>query len=245
MGAPMLELSNVLWRVNGQRIVEDITLKVRAGELTVMIGPSGAGKTTLLRLAVGLIAPSSGFCRNGFSNTAMVFQEPRLLPWANALDNVALPLEADHIGKSERREKAAQWLARLGFEPRDFVKRPLQLSGGMRARVAIARAFVTMPDFVIMDEPYAALDLGLRRDLQGLTRHLAGETGAAVLFVTHDLPEAVRLADRIVVIAGRPGRITAELANRPVEALAEVWTAAAALSYRPELRPVLDGLNAE
>jgi len=238
----MLDLSGVSWRIGGHAIVENINFRLLRGELTVLIGPSGSGKTSLLRLAAGLIAPSAGHCTNRFTRSTMVFQEPRLLPWVSALDNVALVLRANAGGERQPQARAADWLARLGFSPCDFTKRPPQLSGGMRARVAIARAFVADPDLVMMDEPFAALDLGLRRDLQTLTRKLADETGAAVLFVTHDLPEAVRLANRILVLAGRPGRLTAELENTPVEPLAEVWQAAAALAGRPELRPVLDGL---
>lgn len=239
----MLELCGVTWRIGDHVIVDDVHLKIPGGELTVMIGPSGSGKTSLLRIAAGLIEPTAGRCTSGFRHTAMVFQESRLLPWANAIDNVALVLEADGIARRHRYEQAAEILLQLGLAPCDFAKRPPQLSGGMRARVAIARAFVTNPDLVMMDEPFAALDLGLRRDLQALTRQLAERTGAAVLFVTHDLPEAVRLADRIVVLAGRPGRLTAQMANTPVKPLADVWNAAAALAQRSEIHPVLDGLS--
>lgn len=238
----MLEIAHASWQAGGHAVIEDIHLRITSGELTVLIGPSGSGKTSLLRLAAGLIAPTTGHCSNRFARSTMVFQETRLLSWASALDNVSLVLETRSLGKRQKREKAAQWLSRLGLSAQDFAKRPAQLSGGMRARVAIARAFVGDPDFVMMDEPFAALDLGLRRDLQSLTRNLADETGAAVLFVTHDLPEAVRLADRILVMDGRPGRLTAEVANTPVENLAAIWQGAAQLAGRAEIRPVLDGL---
>lgn len=236
----MLELSAVSCRINGTMIIENIDLQVHRGVLTVMLGPSGAGKTTLLRIAAGIIAPTTGTCINGFARTAMVFQEPRLLPWANAIDNIALALERSGEKRSLRRARAALWLEKLGFAPADYFKRPPQLSGGMRARVAIARAFSIAPDLVLMDEPFAALDLGLRRDLQALTRTLAIDTGSAILFVTHDLPEAVRLADSIIVLSGRPGRLTAHIPNTPVESLADVWNAAATLSRRPEIAPILD-----
>jgi NitT/TauT family transport system ATP-binding protein len=238
----MLELSHAAWGIDGTTIVAAIDLTVAKGELTVVIGPSGTGKSTLLRLAAGLIGPTKGICRNTFCRTAMVFQEPRLLPWASAADNIALVLETDGLDRKTRMEKAAEWLMRLGFSPEDILKRPSALSGGMRARVAIARAFVTNPDLVLLDEPFAALDLGLRRDLQGLTRKLADETGAAVLFVTHDLPEAVRLADRIVVMAGKPGTVTASLPNTPVDHLTDVWLAAATLSRAHAIAPIIEGL---
>ena len=138
---------------------------------------------------------------------------------------------------------ATDWLRRLGFDDADMEKHPRQLSGGMRARVAIARAFAISPDLVLMDEPFASLDLALRRNLQLEVRRLARKQGAAVLFVTHDLTEAVSIADRIVVLAGRPARVTADFPQTPPENLPAVWEAAAALSRRPELVPVVAGID--
>jgi NitT/TauT family transport system ATP-binding protein len=240
----MLTFTDVAWGAKDRTMVAGISLGVGKGELAVLLGPSGTGKTTLLRLAAGLIAPQSGTVDNRSARTVMVFQEPRLMPWATALDNVALALESDKVlDRAERRGLAGRWLRRLGFAEDDLAKHPAELSGGMQARVAIARAFVVAPDLVLMDEPFAALDFGLRRDLQLLVRDLVAETGAGVLFVTHDLTETVSLADRILVIAGRPGRIVATLAHRPVADLAAIWTAAAELSRRAELAPVLAGLS--
>lgn len=238
----MLEFSDVSWSAGGGRILGGVDLTIRAGELVALIGPSGVGKSTMLRLAAGVIAPTGGGVINGARRTAMVFQEPRLLPWESALDNVGLVLACDGLDRAAARIEAAKWLLRLGFARDDLDKRPARLSGGMKARVAVARAFVVDPDLVLLDEPFAALDLGLRRDLQALTRALVEETGVGALFVTHDLTEAVRLADRIVVLSGRPARIAADMTQSPVVALPEVWRAAAALSHRAELAPVLRGL---
>lgn len=164
------------------------------------------------------------------------------MPWATALANVTLVLE--RIEPARRGEVAARWLRHLGFDDADMKKHPRQLSGGMRARVAVARAFATGADLILMDEPFVSLDLGLRRNLQVEVRRLAVETGVAVLFVTHDLTEAVSLADRIVVLAGRPAQVVADLRQTPPERISEVWEAAATLSVRPELASVVAGLGA-
>lgn len=237
----MLRLDHVAWWADGPVIVDKLCLSVPPGELVVMLGASGVGKTTALRLAAGLLQPREGKVTNGFSRTAMVFQEPRLMPWATARDNVTLVLE--RLPHARRDEVAGGWLKRLGFDDADMEKHPQQLSGGMRARVAIARAFAIGPELVLMDEPFSSLDLALRRSLQLEVRRLAREEGVAVLFVTHDLTEAVSIADRIVVLAGRPAKVTAELPQTPPDGLPAVWEAAAALSRRPELASVVAGFD--
>jgi NitT/TauT family transport system ATP-binding protein len=231
----MLTFEGVAWGVDGHAIVADVDLSVGRGELVALLGPSGAGKTTLLRLAAGLIAPDRGRVSNDGGRTAMIFQEPRLLPWESALDNAALPLSAEGLPRAAARERARRWLSRLGLGEVDLAKRPAQLSGGMQARVAIARAFAVEPDLVLLDEPFAALDPARRQALQGILRDLVVGTKVAALFVTHDPSEAVRLADRIVVLSGTPGRIAATLANRPADQPAEIWGRVAELARRPEL----------
>jgi NitT/TauT family transport system ATP-binding protein len=237
----MLSFSRVAFDIAGVRLIREFDLTVSPHEIVVMVGPSGVGKTTVLRLAAGLERPAAGNLTNSFTRTCVVFQEPRLLPWANARDNVALAAERGGLARTQRRDRAERWLRRLGFDRSDMAKHPLQLSGGMQARVAIARALVTEPDFVLMDEPFAALDLPRRRDLQALTRSLCKEAGAAVLFVTHDLAEAVSLADRIVVMTGSPARITTEWPQRPSVSDADIWSAVADLSRRPEFAAVFGG----
>ena len=241
----MLSFSKVIFDISGTRLMEDFDLVISPQEIVVIIGPSGIGKPTVLRLAAGLEPPTAGSVTNSFVRTTVVFQEHRLLPWASARDNVAVALEGHAFSRTQCRDQAERWLQRLGFEPSDMAKHPLQLSGGMQARVAIARAFATKPDLVLMDEPFAALDLARRRDLQVLTRSLCSETGVSVLFVTHDLAEAVSLADRIVVMAGLPARITAEWPQSPKLSASDTWSAVADLSQRPEFATVFGGLPAD
>ena len=236
----MLALNNLALRFGEAEILAGIDLRVRAGELVVLLGPSGCGKTSLLRIAAGAVAPTAGRVENGFRRMAMVFQDPRLLPWADARDNAAFGLKAAGVGRAERRDRAGAMLMRLGFAAGDLRKRPAQLSGGMLQRVAIARAFALSPDLVLMDEPFSALDVGLRHDLQALLRAEVEGAGAAVLFVTHDVTEAVRLADRIVVFSPRPARVVADLPQTPmVASIGAAYEASAALLRRPEVAAAL------
>lgn len=231
----MLAFENVSYDVGAGPILADVDLSVSRGELVVLLGPSGVGKTTILRLAAGFLRPNRGRVANEGLRTAMVFQEPHLLPWESALDNAALPLEANGRSRREARGAARHWLLRLGFGRDDLDKRPAELSGGMQARVAIARAFVVAPDVVLLDEPFAALDPARRRSLQGLLRDLVEESGVSALFVTHDPGEAVRLADRIAILTGRPARIVAEIAATPIADPVDAWAKVAELARRPEL----------
>ena len=238
----MLALDGLHLAFGGVAVLAGIDLAVRPGELVVLLGPSGCGKTSLLRLAAGVEAPGAGGVANGFARTAMVFQDPRLMPWADACDNAAFGLKALGMARAERRAAAEVILRRLGLSGRDLDKRPAQLSGGMQQRVAIARAFALRPDLVLMDEPFSALDVGRRADLQALLRAEVEGAGAAALFVTHDITEAVRLADRIVVLSPRPARVVADLTQRPVRpdaAAGAVFEAAAALLRRPEVAAAL------
>ncbi|MFG1346786.1 ATP-binding cassette domain-containing protein [Xanthobacter autotrophicus DSM 431] len=243
----MLVLDGLSLSFGGAPVLAGIDLAVRPGELVVILGRSGCGKTSLLRLAAGMVGADAGRVANGFSRTAMVFQEPRLLPWADARDNAAFALKAQGVRRGARRAAAEAILRRLGFADGDLSKRPAALSGGMQQRVAIARAFALKPDLVLMDEPFSALDVGLRHDLQSLLRAEVVGAGAAALFVTHDVTEAVRIADRIVVLSPRPARVVADLPQVPLAGASDpaaAYEAAAALLRHPEVERALGAPSA-
>jgi len=237
----MLSLTELCKNFGPQRIIAQIDLVVAPGEFVVVIGASGCGKTTLLRLAAGALSPTTGRVDNRFSRTASVFQEPRLLPWRTAIDNAAFGLKALGFDRRQRRAKAETILARLGLDAAELGKRPAALSGGMAQRVAFARALAVAPDLLLMDEPFGALDIGMRRSMQDLTRREAEKAGMAVLFVTHDISEALRLASRIIVLSPRPGRIVADIRHNPLSDPAEIFQAAASLLKKPEIEAALFG----
>jgi NitT/TauT family transport system ATP-binding protein len=206
---------------NGTRALAPIDLTLRDGELVSLIGPSGCGKSTLLKLIAGLSEPTDGrllWWRGGLERVgeagrklSFVFQDPTLMPWARVEANVRLPLDLAGMAKAPARERVDTALALVGLHD---VRRlyPRQLSGGMRMRVSIARALVTEPDLLLMDEPFGALDEFTRHKLDSDLVALWWQRALSVLFVTHSIYEAVFLSTRIVVMAARPGRIFGELA---------------------------------
>ena len=205
-------LDDVLVRYPGRAPLGPISLTIAPGEIVAVVGASGAGKSTLLRLLAGLEPPTEGAVRRTEGRTGFVFQSATLMPWADALANVALPLELAGVARPEARARAAEALNAVGLGDR-LDARPRQLSGGMAMRVALARALVTAPDLLLLDEPFAALDSVTRRRLiEDLHRLWAGRTPRpAIVFVTHDVEEAVYLADRAVVLDATSGRVAAEL----------------------------------
>jgi NitT/TauT family transport system ATP-binding protein len=193
--------------------LEDVSLSIAANEFITLVGPSGCGKSTLLRIVAGLILPTAGTASIGGvpvteprSETGIVFQAPTLLPWASVLENVLLPLRMMRKMDSGSTDKAAALLKLVGLTGFES-KSPLELSGGMQQRVAICRSLVHEPDILLMDEPFGALDALTREEMTMELLRIWGERPKTVLFVTHSITEAVVLADRVVVMSPRPGRI--------------------------------------
>ncbi|MFL6795948.1 MAG: ABC transporter ATP-binding protein [Xanthobacteraceae bacterium] len=207
---------NVELTLGGVRIYDRLSFDVRPGEFVSLLGPSGCGKSTALRLIGGLLPFESGRIlveglspARGWKRLAYVFQLPRLLPWMNALDNACFGLELREPGlaAAERRRRAAAQLDRVGLSA-DAHKMPAMLSGGERQRVAIARALALDPDIILMDEPFSALDPNTRVRLRQQLVELWGATRKTILFVTHDVDEALYLADRVIVLSSKPARVT-------------------------------------
>ncbi len=198
--ATPLELTRVGHAYFGRTVLDRIDLVVGASEVVALVGPSGCGKSTLVHIAAGVVEPLRGTVRRGYGCHAMVFQEPRLLPWATARDNIAYPLRIAGMRRAERSARAEIAAARASFDVADLDKYPVELSGGMRQRVAIARALSLEPDFIYFDEPFTALDVALKRRMQDLVIEASRASRFAALFVTHDLIEAARIAHRIVVL---------------------------------------------
>ncbi|MBS7790122.1 ABC transporter ATP-binding protein [Roseococcus sp. SDR] len=228
----------------GVTAVEGVSLDIAEGDFLALLGPSGCGKSTLLRMIAGLIEPSEGRLAWGADmagRIGFVFQEPTLMPWATALRNVALPLELAGTPRAEAERRAREALARVdltGFES----AWPRTLSGGMKMRVSIARALVTRPRLLLMDEPFAALDEITRHRLNEDLLRLWRDERFTTVFVTHSTFESVFLAERILVMSPRPGRIAAEL-HVPAEdrATPEFRTSS---SYAAHCRAVSHALSA-
>jgi NitT/TauT family transport system ATP-binding protein len=196
-----------------QEALRGIDLDIAPGEFVVLLGPSGCGKSTLLYLLAGLEDATSGqswffgdLIERPSPERSLIFQETSLFPWLSVWQNVSFGLSIRGLGVAERKEIARQALQRVGLTEA-FDKRPDELSGGMRQRVAVARALAMRPKVLLMDEPFAALDVQTRSKMQDFLGDVWSQSGASVLFVTHHIDEAVALADRVVVFTARPGRI--------------------------------------
>jgi NitT/TauT family transport system ATP-binding protein len=218
--APLISFSQVDLSFADRKILERIDLDIRRGEIVCLVGPSGCGKTTALRIATGLLGPTAGTvsfdgapilapCRD----VAIVFQDygKALLPWRTAAGNVSLALEAAGVPRAKRATRIEALLAKVGL-PRHADKYPAQMSGGMQQRLQIARCLAQEPAALMMDEPFGALDAMTRQELQDEMLAIVAATGATVLFVTHDLEEAIYVGDRVIGLAPHPGRIGIELA---------------------------------
>jgi NitT/TauT family transport system ATP-binding protein len=220
---PAISATNVGFAYPGdppRPALDDVSLEVASGELVAVIGANGTGKSTLLKLIAGLLAPERGVVsirgtdvRGPSPEVGFVFQEPRLLPWRSALANVAFPLELAGWSRIQREGRARNLLNVVGARDVEAL-RPHQLSGGTRQRVAIARALALEPRVLLLDEPFSALDALTRERFNVLLQAIWKETGTSILLVTHSIPEAIFLADRVLVLAGHPGRIAAQVTIR-------------------------------
>ena len=207
MNKVLLSLRDVGHAYGLKTVLEDINLTLAGGRILALVGPSGCGKTTLLHLCAGLLNCQNGQLENHFARPAVMFQQPRLLPWKTTHDNIALGLKAAGIGRHERQASVERICAAVGLDRLALEQFPHRLSGGMQSRAALARALVLEPDLLLMDEPFSALDIGLKAQLHRLLLDEQAARSLAVLMITHDLMEAVRLADTVLVMAAEPGRI--------------------------------------
>lgn len=210
----MIGLSGVTKRfANGVEALRDLSFTVAKKEFVSLLGPSGCGKSTALRIAAGLLAPDAGRVEYAGERPEIgfVFQEPTLMPWADALTNVRLPLDLKQVPRDEARSRAAQALARVGLKGFEHAY-PRELSGGMKMRVSIARALAARPQLLLLDEPFAALDEITRNGLGDDLLRLWREDGLTVLFVTHSVSESSYLSQRVLVMTPRPGHIAADIA---------------------------------
>lgn len=211
-----LSFKNISKNFSGLKVIEDFSREIDEGQLVALVGPSGCGKSTLLHIAAGLEKPNGGSMLAGgrpvqgpHPERTLMFQENALYPWLTLAQNVALALEFQKVDKKEARKRAFEWLDKVqlkGFE--DYY--PHQVSGGMRQRAALARAFISQPKVLLLDEPFGALDALTRMTLQDVLRDLIREARPTVLLVTHDVDEALFLADRILVFSPRPATVLKE-----------------------------------
>ena len=213
-------------------VLDDISLSLEKGEFVVLLGPSGCGKSTILNLVAGFNKPDRGRVAAGGKTVklpgparGMIFQQPNLFPWLSVLENVTFGPRLGKYHKDEVNAQALDWLTRVGLKGFEH-HAPWQLSGGMKQRVALARAWLPEPEVLLLDEPFGALDAQTRLMMQELLRDAWLATGTTLLFVTHDVEEALFLADRILIMSAKPGKIVEEVIlpfgrERDIETLAE------------------------
>ena len=235
----MLQATALEHHFGARQVLAPIDLALHPGQCVALVGPSGCGKTTLLHLCAGLLAVQEGALHNGFARTAVMFQQALLLPWLSTLDNIALGLKARGMPRAARQQQARAQAAALGWDALALRQYPHQLSGGMQSRAALARALVPSPDALLLDEPFAALDIGLKAHMHRLLQTQRVQRSLAVLMITHDVAEAVTLADTVLVMAAQPGRIVWRLdVAQPPDQRSDEWVLrqTAALLAQPVVR---------
>ena len=233
---PAVRLERVSQRFGALHVLDDVSLTVARGEVVAVVGPSGCGKSTLLDLVCGLAEPAEGRVR--CAPAVLMPQGDSLLPWLSALDNAALPLRVAGLGRDEARARARPLLTEFGLEAFERA-RPHELSGGMRQRVAFLRTLLAGRPVLCLDEPFAALDAITRAEMQAWLAGALAREPRSVVLVTHDVEEALVLADRVLVLSRRPGRVVAQLevgAPRPRRRTDPELTALRELALR-ELQP--------
>ena len=245
--AGVLAASDVRVAFGSTVALDGLSLEAARGEIVALIGPNGCGKSTFLRVAAGLLRPDRGEVTldgepisRPDPRIGLVFQEPRLLPWRSVADNVGWPLELAGWARAPRAERVGELIDLVGLRGSERL-RPAQLSGGMRQRAALARTLALSPEVLLLDEPFSALDALTRERLNLELLRLHADTGMTIVVVSHSIPEAILLADRVLVLTPRPGRVAAEVridAGRPrsLETLDVAFVSDAAAEIRRHLQ---------
>ena len=221
----LLEMAGVDFAYGERAVLSSVDITCKRQQVLALMGPSGCGKTTLLSLAMGLLEPDCGAVVRHTGRVAAMFQEPLLLPWRNARDNVAFALKGREMSRRAREEKALSMLAAVGLPQDCHLQFPHELSGGMRQRVSLARALVAEPELLLLDEPFHALDHALVGQMLALLEAQIRTRGMGILMVTHDARDAAVLADRTMVLSSSPARIMASFDRAEEEAGREARSA--------------------
>lgn len=199
-------LDRITHQYGSRLVLDEISLSVKPSQILCLMGPSGCGKTTLLNLLAGLVSPTAGKVAPSLSSVAYVFQEPCLFPWYTTVENIAIGLKAQGVNQARRLQRARTLAEKVGLADATHLY-PQQLSGGMKQRVNLARAFAINPSLLLLDEPFSSLDLGTRGQAQKLVMNWVAEHETTAILVTHDLAEAVLMADHLIVFSARPARM--------------------------------------